>query len=368
MASFESVRFYFWRHRKGLAALYLALLGGCCGALYLYYTRVPYSAEIGATVALRSLLYDRTFRTVDRARAELEAGRPERAERLLLHFLEEHADVQPGQLYTHAVTDAHETLADLYRGQGKLGKAAATLEAAVRRTPLHYWIWYRLGQVQEERGRLAEAADCLREAFRLTLDHPDVVNDYLGVLAELVRPEEIVEVADHFERASRRAAPIVTVKAGPPRPELQRRVLAAVGIPVEHGEFYRSEREYGLPRGPRVEVEVPVELVAGLPRAPEEIRLQLRFQNVYDGLVVHALRWEREDGTTGGQELAADQVAYLHRPHSGVEFHAELAVALPPGPLTRLAVVYSCPRHELSAESLGIVENARRNVLARGRP
>ena len=68
------------------------------------------------------------------------------AEVRLERFIQRHSEIQAGQLETHAVTDAHEMLAEIYVEQGKPRKAARLLEQMARRTPLNYRLWLLLAE------------------------------------------------------------------------------------------------------------------------------------------------------------------------------------------------------------------------------
>ncbi len=362
----DSFRLFCWRHRKLLAVTYVALLVGICAGLWAYLKRVPPSLEVGAAVAVRSYLYRQTFDEVERARLDWEAGDADQAEIRLERFLTEHDGVQKGQLYTHAVSDAHELLAEVYAADNRVGRATKTLKRALERTPLDYWLWYQLGAHQEGSGDFKGATKSFHEAFKLTLDHPQVASAYLEVLGEQNLHDQALWVHDQFTRAAKRAAPVVTVKVGAPRDETQRKVLDLAGIPVEHGQFFQTYRDFGLARGTHQELNLPLEMFAGAPSDPDPLYLQLRFQNVYDNLVVEGLKWRTDRGRREERWFEEGDVRTMHRDHSGVEFHAEMAITLPLDKLASVTVVYSCPPHELSEAALAVVKKALANAEGRG--
>ena len=364
--AFEKIRFLTWKLRKPLVALYLLLLVGICAVVWVYREKVPASLDVGGTVALRAYAYENTFDTIKEARDFQQRGEHDEVTALLERFLEKRGGAQRGQLYTNAVTDAHEILASTYLAKGSSGKALKTLTRAIERTPLNYRLWYLRGKVYDERGEFPRAAEDFRQAFKLTLDHPAVTEAYLATLAEMKRHEEILWVADHFERAGPRAAPIATVKVGLPRSELQRKVMNFVGIPVEQGEFLKSCRLRGLPRGRNVSAAVPAAMFDDLPTRPDEFLMQLRFQNVYDRLKIEAVQWVLQDGSVEEFALATDAVRYMHRDHSGVEYHAEFPTSMPTDPIQSVNVIYSCPPHDLNEEAQRIIANAKDNVSAKG--
>ena len=101
------------------------------------------------------------------------------------------------------------------------------------------------------------ARESYRQAFMLALNHPGVVEDYLGLLSELNDFEEIMWVDDQFRRAARRGGPILMVKAGSARSLFQRRILEWAGIEVEHGQYWRSLELYNLSLGRQQTLKLP---------------------------------------------------------------------------------------------------------------
>jgi tetratricopeptide (TPR) repeat protein len=203
-----------WRRRWSLSVLYLLVLGAVGAGMALILFRLPHGVDLGLTIAARAVAYHRSFAAVELAQEDLAAGHLDDAERRLRSFLAEHTATQPGQLATHAVTDGHLLLAEVYLAQGRSGRALKRLREMAERTPKNYYVWFRLGRVAEEAGDLPRAREALHRAFLLALDHPEVTEAYLGVLKEQVAHEQILWVADHFQRAQQRAAPQVEIKVG----------------------------------------------------------------------------------------------------------------------------------------------------------
>lgn len=362
------LRGFLYRHRLPLALLYLLLVGSMFygTAYYLDGQKVPAAVDLGLTIAGRSMAYQRTFAELDRARRERDQGHPADAVARLERFLASTQGTQQAQLSTHAVTDAHELLAELYEADGRTGRAVAVLESACERFPLNYWMWYRLGRILEERGELGKAQDALTRAFHLVPELPLVADAYLKVLSEQLDHERILWVHDQFQRAQQRAAPQVEVKVGQPRDALQRQVLGFVGIPVEQASFFRSCRLTGLRRGPRQRLLLPAEITMDWPAGEPRVTIQLRFEGIYEGLQLTALCYTTAVGERVERALASDEIRYLHRPHSGAEFYAEFDTGVAAEDLRDVEVEYSCPRFALSPECEAIFAHARRNRTARG--
>ena len=366
-AFFTRWRQRLWRFRVPLALLYFVGLGASWVLLFQYRRFVPPEVDLGLTIVARSTAYHSTFREVEKARGEQAAGDLAAAVERLEHFVSRHADVQPAQRFTHAVTDAEVLLAECLMELGSRGRAERVLETTTARCPLDWWPWFQLGDVREERGDLEGAAEAYLRAFRLTGNHAEVATKTIDVLADLLRHAELVQVAEEFEAACSFAAPLVDVKVGIPRTSLQRRALRFAGVDVEHGSFRKSARLWGLARGSDVTVDLPIELL-GRRRPGETVAVQLRFHNVYSDLRLDSVRWHGANGELGRQEFGEGEVAELHRQHSGGDWYLEFHVPLPEGEWTAWSVGYSCPEQQLSDAVLARVESARRNLAARGAP
>ena len=362
---FERLRLLLWRHQRLAAYLYLALILAFLGCLLWYRYRVPHGLDTAVAVALRSVAYQGTFERVDQVRADIEAGRLGLAEQRLDRFIAEHRHVQPAQLATHAVTEAHELLADVYRRTGRMRRRIEVLEAMILRTPLNHRLWHLKGNACRDVRDMAEAARCLREAFKLTLNNPEVVDSYIAVLDDQNAYEDILWVADHYARAKRRGAPRAEVKVGVARSSLERRGLAWAGIPVEHGIFDRNVSLAGLARGERKVLSLPREMFVGWGSPSGPLYVQLKFENVYEELRIDALRYRRKAGEPEEVAVGEDKIAYLHRPHSGASFYAEVQTDLDARELEALEIVYSCPEHVLSAQTHRAIAKARVNVQAK---
>ena len=63
--------------------------------------------------------------------------------------------------------------------------------------------------------------------------------------------------------------------------------------------------------------------------------------------------------------VGEDKIAYLHRPHSGASFYAEVQTDLDARELEALEIVYSCPEHVLSEQTHDAIAKARVNVQAK---
>ncbi|MEE9561727.1 MAG: tetratricopeptide repeat protein [Thermoanaerobaculia bacterium] len=313
------LRLFLWRHQVSLTIVYLALLVAGCGALYWYCWKMPASLDTGMTVALRSVIFQRVFSPVSQAREDLASGDLVSAQVRLERFIQRHSEIQAGQLETHAVTDAHEMLAEIYVEQGKPRKAARLLEQMARRTPLNYRLWLLLAEAARSAGDAPLAAKSYRQAFKLALNHPQVAERYLGLLSELNAFEEIVWVADQFSRAAQRGVPLASVEVGIPRSEFRRRVLEWTGIKVGHASYYRGLDLFGLPFGEGQQLSLPEELLQPWPYPTGSIYIRLRFEGVYEHLRVESLRYRTKDGETREYVLTPDRVSYQTRPHSAVE-------------------------------------------------
>lgn len=351
---------FLWRRQRLLAALYLGLLGlgwlGYLGFGYLW----PDHLDTGAAVALRALAYHDTFDEVERAGDELDAGRYDIAEKRLKKYLAEQARTRRAQLHTHAVFDAHETLANVYLRTNRAGKAVKTLKRLTKVVPLDYRAWYLRGQAAEEAGDLGEAEISYAEAFRLSLHHPQVVDAYVGVLGERNAHELILWVHDQHLRAEKRAGVLATVKVGRARGSLQRGVMTAVGIPLEHAQFFRSFELRCLPRGPQRTIHGPADLLRDWPYRQKRLPIQVRFEHIYGAVTVDKVVARNDAGET--KELVLTNVRSKHRHQSAREAYVEFEALVDPRKWTSLDVVYSCPVHELSSASLAIIDKARANL------
>ncbi len=366
------LRVFLWRRRRPLAALYLVVLLIAVGVVYGYARYVPDSIDTGLTVAVRSTFWHDTFREVQRARIDFDKSQnatdPAERTRLLRNarqrvemFLGEHPSVQPDRLYTQAIVAATELLSEIHIARGKPSRAARVLEALADRVPLNYRLRQLEAEAKVAAGDLGGAADAFRDSFKLALNHPDVAESYLEVLAELARFEDVVWVADQFERAVRRGAPSVELKVGPARSGLQRRVLDLSGVPVEHGSYSRSVTFYNLGRGARSTVSSPPDLLADWDSGGP-LFVQLRFESVYEQLEVLEFRYWTRDGKRSTLVLGADSVRTFHRPHSGVEYYVEIRTDLDPSTVARFEVDYRTPTQKLSSDAEAIVAKARANL------
>ena len=213
-------------------------------------------------------------------------------------------------------------------------------------------------------GETVEAARCFREAFKLTLNHPEVAEAYIAVLDRMNAYGDILWAADQYARGSRRGTPRVEAKIGVARKALHRWVLDFVGIPVEHGAYVRSVVVTGLERGERKTLALPLDMLRNWRSQGTPLYVQLKFENIYDGLRIEALRYRRPGEPFREMELDEGQVAYLHRAHSGAEYHAEIRTDLDLAKLDAVEVVYSCPEHRLSSSLDLVIEKARANFEA----
>jgi tetratricopeptide (TPR) repeat protein len=357
-----------YRFRIPLTLLYLLVAGApfAATAYFLDGRRVSPATDLGISIALRSLAYHRTFAEVELAREEFAGGLLAAAEARLERFVAGERDVQPSQLATHAVTDAYELLAEVYLARGKSGRAMRAMETICEIEARNYWVWYRLGQILDDRGDLAAAGDAFLQAFLLVPEHPPVAEAYLAVLAEQLDYARVLWAAEQFEWAQAHAAPQVLAKVGRPRGDLQRRALAWVEIPVEHASFFRTCHLTGLGRGAAQRVRLPPEMTMHWPAGDEPVTLQLRFEGIYEGLTVEALVATSAAGERAEQRLDPADLRTLHRPHSGAEWYVEIDTGRSAADLGAIVVVYSCPEARLSPETVAQVEHARRNLRAAG--
>ena len=359
------VRLFFWRHQKKLGVAYLGLLGLAWLGFFVVAQGTPYSIDIGAAVALRARAYHASFEDVRTAEDEIERGKLYTARRRLENYLEEHEGVARAQLHTHAVVRAHELLAGLYQRDNRPGRAVRLLKGLCERLPLHYRAWYLRGKAEKAAGDSGAASESFATAFRMTLNHPDVAEAYLGVLADLTEFDQIVWAADQFDRAARRAGPTALVKVGIPRGTVQLAGLNWAGIPIEHGTFFRSVEMRNLPRGKRQSMACPPELFRYWRSTRPTVTIQTRFEHVYSGLEVHGLRVTR-DGKVTDVEIEPGDVRYYHHPHSGREAYAEFNVNRETVQNADVELIYSCPVHALSTDTQAIVDKARANAKRGG--
>lgn len=346
--------------------MYLAGVATLTVGLFWYAFYMPKSLDSGITVILRWLAYQRIYEQVDTAHSEIEAGKLEQAEARLDLFLKRHGKVQPDQINTHAVSDAHMALADISLAQGRAKAAVEMLDRIARQDPLNYHLWHLKGQACREAGDLAEAADAYRNAFKLALNHPQVVEGYLGVLSEQNAFEDILWVADHFQRAVRRGQPSAVVEVGVARPGAERRVLETAGIPVMHGNYFRHQKFVELSCGERRRIPIENELLHPCPSSSAPLYVQVLFKNVYDGLQINAFRYWTTDGREADYDLSSGNLHSYHRPHSGAEYYVEIRTELDIEGIDRCEVIYSCPEPKLSRDALAIIDKAQTNVHVTG--
>ena len=366
MAGAGRLRLFAFRHRRSLAVAWLLLVVVVVGAPWAYVAWVPDDVDLGLTIATRAWCYERTFAEPEAARREFEAGRYDEARARLERFLAEHHDVQPASLWTHAVSRAGVLYADLAIAMRRAGKGAEAIAPLCLRLPLDYQLWWAQGRAFEANGDFREGADALRRAFELTLHHAGVLDDYLACLGEINAFAEVAWAADEWERAQVRGAPKALLKAGIPRTASEQRALSAVAIPIEHGRFFRHEERWGVARGDAVRIEFPAAMFEPWPWN-DELVVQLRLENCYDGFEVTGFELERKDGRV---ETALPAVASLHRDGSGVAAYAELFTGVAGSDVKRVALTCKIPRHELNAKSRRVILKARENLapaLAGGR-
>jgi len=361
------LRLALWRHGRILAALYLGGLLGTSAALAAYYFLVPDSLDMGLAIAWRTIAFRQTFEAVDRARDEVSRGRLREAEAILDRFLHRHGNIQPARVDFPAVIDASLLLADVTERQGRPGAAARVLRAMTELDPLDYRTWWKLGLIEERRGDVRRATSSLKEAFGLSPNHPRVTEDYLALLSQTGARDDVVWVAEQFERAAERGRPAVQIKAAGPRSAVERAVLSWVGIPIEHGDYGAVREVFGLERGRRRRVVVPEEMLRAAPPG-EPLYVQLRFENVYEGLTIDALRWRTGDGREAGKELDRGQVSELHDQDSSAAWYAEIRTNLLPRDVISLEVLYSCPEAALGRSASRAVEVARMQLAGGTHP
>jgi len=362
----DGIRQFAFRRRRLLAGAWLGALVLLGGGLFGYAAWVPDDIDTGITIAARTWFYRRTFSEVERARGELAAGSPDVARARLERYLAGHARVQPAQLHTHAVIEAATLHARLCVEQGRPARAAESLDRVVERLPLEYRLWWAKGRAHAADGDHPEAAKALREAFKLTLHHAGVIEDYLASLGEMNANADAAWVADEFERALVRAAPHLLLKVGIPREELARRALAAVEIAVEHGTYFRHLERFDGERGAGRRIVYPPEMFEPWPEAwDDELVVSLRMANVWDGFTVDAVEIVRRDGSVA---TPAPRVGYLHREGSGVAAYAEVFTGEPGRDVRQVTLICSSAAPTLSVAAQRVIEKARRNLASLARP
>ncbi|MCA8942536.1 MAG: hypothetical protein KDB80_08285 [Planctomycetes bacterium] len=365
-------RLLLWRLQRPLAVAYVALLCGAAAAIWFYHTRVPASLDTGMTVAVRSWFHEATFRDVERAKSELALAATtvdvaerdqlrEFARQRLEAYLAMQRTVQPDRLHTQAVVEATETLADLHRSEGRTSRAARLLTDLAKRIPLNYHLRWAAGRALRDAGDLVGATAAFREAFKLAINHAELAEDYLEMLSEQNAFEDILWVARMFASGSRAGRPSVELKVGVARSAMQRAVLDWSGIPVEHGSYTRAVTRFGLRRGTECVVDVPRDMFDDW-SDPGRLFVQARFENVYDGVRVRAMRYTTRDGRAHELVLDAENSSVFHRPHSGVEAYVEIRPGIEAAEVSTIELVYSCDEQELSDRALAIIERARRNM------
>ena len=309
---FDFLKRLAFQHRRLLAGLWLSAIALLGGGLWAYVAFVPDDIDTGIAVAARAWFYRRTFAEVEQARRELESGQPDVARRRLERFLAARRDVQPAQLWTHAVIDAGKLLARIGIEQGNGKRAAESITPLLERLPLEYQLWWAQGRALAADGSYAEAAAPLRRAFTLTLHHAGVLEDYLASMNEINTFADVAWAADEHERARARATPHLLLKVGIPRPKLERWGLSAVGIPVEHGRFFRHLERFDGERGPGRRILFPPEMFEPWrPEWSDELVVHLRMENVFDGFTVDGMEITRRDGDVLASKPAAGKPVQL---------------------------------------------------------
>lgn len=358
MTALDRLRSFAYRHRRGLALCYLLLTAGLGGGLWAYVRFVPDDVDLGVTIAARAWFYERTFAEPDAARREAAAGDTDAARSRLERFLAEHAEVQPSQLWTHAVSRAGVELADLWTADRRGNRGAEAITPLLERLPSDYQLWWAKGRALEADGDFRAAADALRRAFELTLTHAGVLDSYLACLGEINAFAEVAWAADEWERAQVRAAPHGLIKAGIPRTPLERRVLGAVGIAVEQARFFRHQELWAVARGDAVRIDFPAAMFEPWPWR-EELVVQLRLEGLWDGFEVTGCEVTRRDGVCV-ERLPA--VGMLHRDGSGVGAYAELCTGVPGDQVAGVTLTCRIPEPALSAKSQRAIRKARENL------
>jgi len=328
----------------------------------MYVSFIPDAVDQGVAVGMRYIMYRRSFDEVDEANKELSEGKTDQAEQRLQNFLLENGTPQPDQLMTNSVVAAHMLLADLYHKQGKSNKAIRLLNGIVTRVPLHYRIWHLLGILYKDKGDYDAAKRSFHHAFKLAPNHPLIVEHYLEVLAQLGEFDSIVWVYDQFQRALKRAAPTVQIRAGSERPYLQRYFLQLVDLPVEHGLFTSTTTLYGLKRGNKRVLKIPNQMLTNWFLSEKDIYIQLRFENIYDGLVINGLQLTYDSGRSQIFQFNQQNISYFHQQHSGSYFIAEFPLNIELTEVVELQVIYSCPVYKLSSDAMRIIEKAKLNI------
>lgn len=359
------IKLILWRHSPLLALVYLILVLAIFAIPAGYYFFASRTVDDGLAVVLRALAYKRSFSQVELARKELQAGRLSDAELILLQFTAESRETQSAQLTTHALTEAHFMLAEIYKSQGKLNKAVNALVPMLEVTPLNYMLWYRTGLLYKERGDIDTAARMLLEAFKQALNHPQVTEAYIEVLDEGARYADIAWVYDQFRRALKRAAPMLLVKMGTPRSQFQRTIMELADIPIEHGVYTRVCKVFNLERGDHRKAAIPSDMLDWHSER-KQIYMQCRFENIYEDVKLEGLRISGKDGNDVILRFGEEQVNYLHRLDSGGENYAEICLNLDLEEIETLEIIYSCEVYELSESVMRIIAKANRNLSRAG--
>ncbi len=352
------LRSFAYRHRRPLAAAYLLLTLVTGGGLWAYVAWVPDDVDLGLTITARAWFHQRTFVEPDAARAEAAAGDHAAARDRLERFLADHPRIQPAQRFTHAVSRAGVQLAEAWIALGRPSRGAEALHPLLERLPTDYQLWWAQGRAFDEDGEFKAAATSLRRAFALTLTHPGVADDYFAALGELNAYAEVAWAADEWERAQVRGAPRGLIKAGIPRRALERDMLGAAGVPVEHARFFRHQELWALARGDDVQVEFPSAMFEPWPWR-EELVVQLRLENVWDGFEVTGCEVVRRDGSRATRR---PDVALLHREGSGVGAYAELFTGVPGDQVAGVRLSCQIPQPALSTHSQRVIRKARVNL------
>jgi hypothetical protein len=111
---------------------------------------------------------------------------------------------------------------------------------------------------------------------------------------------------------------------------------------------------------------LPEELLRPWPYKADSLYVRLRFEGVYGELRVGSLFYEDATGERRQVAVTPADIRYQSRPHSGVEYYAEIRSELEPDDVENLEILYTAlPEPRLSAGALAIVEKARINLKAR---